>query len=76
MLISLKDRTAVAQFVTDTLANLEADSRLTMSIHPARSGDFYVLTAITELSADTARELEMFCSIMPGSTSLENTRDG
>jgi len=76
MLRSFPNKKAVAQFVENTTASLKPNSRLTMSIHPAKSGDFYVLTAIVELSEDTARELEMFSSIMPGNTLTKNIQAG
>lgn len=76
MLSYMKSKTDVAQFVENTIPNLKPNSRLTMSILPAKSEGCYVLTAITELSEDTEKELELFSSMLPPNTSIESTQDG
>jgi hypothetical protein len=48
----LSDREGVAQFVYDTLTNLEPGSVWTMIIRHSKSGDYYAHIAIGESSVE------------------------
>lgn len=73
---SLLSKMAVAQFVEDIVGTLRPGWQLTMNISPAKSEDFYVLTAIVESSGDIVRASETPSSTTHGNTSPENTPDG
>jgi hypothetical protein len=50
------NKTAVVLFVDGTIPHLKIGSRLTMTITPGRSGDFYVTTAIEDLLDVTVKK--------------------
>lgn len=65
---SLLSKMAVAQYVEDIVGTLKPGWQLTMNIRPAKSEDFYVLTATVESLEDTEKASET-----PSSTTHGNT---